>query len=439
MSAQNILYPLTYHQKLSLEGYIRDPQNTRDNLAWKYLFAPQTDIKRLINAIRQIIVAHPLLNAGLVKDGKTYFWQYIENAVLTSRLENIAEYLNVTDEELQEEEKTFNRPFDLMSGEPLYAFKIYRTPTAVVLFFRIHHLIFDGVSQRIFINEIAAAYNNETNNNHTLNGENALTAGQREQEQLLSAKIDENCSEFIKRIKKCENITKLQEQKQLDQSAGCTEFCNGNSFPAEQIHCFSDKYSLSPNSIFISAFAAVTSRHSTNSDILFQFIRSGRDEYNASMIGAFIKKLPIVVRYDNNLSLLENCRNAKADIKLAQQCSNVMLRKLIEGGNDWEWLPDFSVTMLYLFHGDLWDGLKCPFVEGQRIVYSFLNVSGEDKSIPFMPLEFIVSELYGKYIYQYKYNNALFDKKLIEQLMMEIENHIKELIDEKQVLVESGE
>ncbi|MDR1290539.1 MAG: condensation domain-containing protein [Planctomycetaceae bacterium] len=433
MSLQNILYPLTYHQESLLYEYLNDPENTRDNLAWKYLFASQTNTERLINAIRQIIVAHPLLNAELVQDGKTYFWKRIDNAVLTSRLENIAEYLNVTNEELQEEEKTFNRPFHLTSGEPLYAFKIFRTPTAVVLFFRIHHSIFDGVSQQIFINELAAAYNNEINNNHTLNDEGALTAGQREQEQLLSAKIDINCNEFIKRIKKCGDITKLHEQKQLDKPAGCAEFCNGNFFPTEQIHNFCDKYSLSPNSIFISAFAAVTSQHSTNSDILFQFIRSGRDEYNSSMIGAFIKKIPIVVRYDNNLSPLENCRKAKEDVKLAVQYGNVILYKQFEQKNDWGQLPVLGSTMLYIFHGNLWDNSKLPLVEGQRIVYSFLNNSSEDKSIPFMPLEFIVGELEGKYSYLCKYNNALFDKKFIEQFILEIDNHIKELIGEVQM------
>jgi acyl carrier protein/phenylacetate-coenzyme A ligase PaaK-like adenylate-forming protein len=433
-SFQNILYPLTYHQKSLLYGYLRDPESTRDNIVFKYIFSPQTDTKRLVNAICQCIAAHPLLNAQLIKDGDTYFWKRNEKSVSMNEIDEVTEYNIITDEELRQKEKTFNRPFYITSGKPLYAFKVYQTSTAVVLLYRIHHSIFDGVSQKIFINEIAAAYNNATNNNCTPNeiGDGALTAGQREQEQLVSKEIDTKCDELVKCIKKCGSAAKLQEQKQLDKPAGCAEQHIGNHFSSEQIRNFCNKYNLSPNSIFISAFAAAISRHSTNGDVLFQFIISGRDDYNLSMVGAFIKTVPIVIRYDNNLSPLENCRNAKDDITLAAQCSNVMMCKQVERGNDWGRLPDFSRAMLYIFHGNLMDESKFPVVEGQRVAYSDISVSSDDNPIPFIPLEFIVGEIDGQYKYMCKYNNALFDKKFIEQFIQEIENHINELINEVQ-------
>jgi hypothetical protein len=72
-SVQNILYPLTHHQNVLLSGHFSDPENIRDNIVLKYIFATQTDTKRLVNALRQCLAAHPLLNARLIKDGNTYF------------------------------------------------------------------------------------------------------------------------------------------------------------------------------------------------------------------------------------------------------------------------------------------------------------------------------------------------------------------------------
>jgi aryl carrier-like protein len=431
-SVQNILYPLTYHQKMLLSGYLSDPENTHDNIVFKYIFAPQTDTKRLVNALRQCLASHPLLNARLIKDGDTYFWERNKNAVSMNEIDDVTECNVITDEKLLQKEKTFNRPFYITSGEPLYAFKVYQTSTAVVLLCRIHHSIFDGISQKIFINEIAAAYNDTVNNNCTPNeiGDGALAAGQHELEQLASVEMDAKYDELVERIKKCGGLPKLREQKQLDKPAGCAEGHRGNHISSEQIRIFCNKYNLSPNSLFISAFAAAISRHSNNNDVLFLFMTSGRDDFSLSMIGAFIKTVPITVRYDNNLSLLENCRTAQADIKLATQYGNAILCKQLEPKNGL--LRQMSIvgsTMLYIFHGNFLDESKFPVVEGQRVVYSFHNRS--DNSIPHMSLEFIVDESNGKYHILCIYNNALFDKKFIEQFIQEIENHIMELISDE--------
>jgi hypothetical protein len=159
------------------------------------------------------------------------------------------------------------------------------------------------------------------------------------------------------------------------------------------------------------------------------FLISGRDDFALSMIGAFIKTVPIVISYDNNLSLLENCRTAQVDIKLANQYGNAILCKQFEQkfGLLWQ-MSIVGSTMLYIFHGNLLDESKLPVVEGQRVAYSFLDRSNDD-SIPYMSLELIVHENDGKYNMLCKYNNAIFDQIFIEQFIREIENHIKELID----------
>ncbi|MGC8000748.1 condensation domain-containing protein, partial [Salmonella enterica] len=48
-----------------------------------------------------------------------------------------------------------------LDNNQLLRFKIYKTPTETILFADFHHIITDGVSQGIFFNDLAKAYNNE--------------------------------------------------------------------------------------------------------------------------------------------------------------------------------------------------------------------------------------------------------------------------------------
>jgi NRPS condensation-like uncharacterized protein len=412
-------YPLTYHQKSLFDGYFNDPNSIRDNLSWKYEFSETTNVEKLASAVKTAILAHPLLSARLVKDGDTYVWQ--RNDTITLAVESV----EMNDNEFEHEEKIFIRPFPLTAGEPLYRVKIYKTPSSVKMLFDIHHSIFDGVSQKILLNDIASAYRGEK---VVAKKTTALMAGLWEREQLASADIDEKCNELVRRIKQCGGITRLTAQKQLDKPAGYAKFYEGKPFPAEMIHTFCKEYDISPNSVFISAFASVVASYSNKKDALFNVIMSGRDQNNSQMAGAFIKTVPIVVQCDTGKSLLENCRTAKKNIKLSAQCANAMLLKQSKKP-EWGELPDFSTSLLYIFHGDLWNEELNPFVEGKRISLSFiLKSDANENSIPFIPLEFIVQESKGKYLFNYKYNCALFDEQFITQFVSEIETHLEQLI-----------
>jgi amino acid adenylation domain-containing protein len=425
------LYPLTFHQKSLLENYFQDPNNTRDNISLQHEFSKTTNVERLATAARTAISAHPLLSARLVKNGDTYAWKRNNAPTITV---GIAE---ISNEELAQKVKTFTRPFNPTADEPLFRVEIYKTPSLVKLFFGIHHLVFDGFSQKILLNEIVDAYHGQT-----IAAENptALIAGLLEQEQVVSADINEKCDEIIDRIRQYGGVTKLAEQKQLDKPAGHAKFHEGKPLSAKVVNAFCKEYEVTPNSIFASAFAAVAARHGGKKDALLAFIVSGRDQINVNMVGAFLKAGHIVVRYNTNKSLLENCRTAQEDIKLFAQYSSTARLKYIKKSQQKDW-PDFRESMLYIFHGNLLDEDLLPVVEGQKITRSHVVVEGRkitrshiplsdvgNDSIPFIPFEFTVGETKGKYPLICKYNDALYDEQFIVQFITEIRTHIEQLL-----------
>jgi gramicidin S synthase 2 len=78
---------------------------------------------------------------------------YDENAEVLFRECSEAEYKKIRE--------GFVRPFELLTGR-LYQIEIYKTESAVYLLYDFHHIIFDGASVGIFINDLAKAYRGET-------------------------------------------------------------------------------------------------------------------------------------------------------------------------------------------------------------------------------------------------------------------------------------
>jgi hypothetical protein len=256
-----------------------------------------------------------------------------------------------------------------------------------------------------------------------------LTAGLKEQEQLVSSDVDDKCNELVRRIKSCGDLTKLPEQKQLDKPAGSAKFYHGKLLSEESINAFCKANNVSSNGVYMSSFVKAVSSHCGIPDVLFSFIIIGRDKVNSRAVGAFIKTIPIVVTYDKNKSAVENCRAAESAIKLSTQCANVMLIKYRKAQKpEWGKLPIFAKPLLYIFHGNLEDNDLNPVIEDKKLNRSFIvrSDAGEN-SIPSIPLEFIAQQSQGSYNHLCKYNDALFDEKFVARFVNEIETNIEQL------------
>ena len=63
-------------------------------------------------------------------------------------------------EDIEAVKRTFVRPFRL-EGEPLYRMALYRCGSKCYFLFDVHHIIFDGTSVKVFLDEISKLYQGE--------------------------------------------------------------------------------------------------------------------------------------------------------------------------------------------------------------------------------------------------------------------------------------
>ncbi len=141
---------LTFQQTGLYLDCVRNPSSTAYNLPSILTFPAGTDIDVLKAALFSVLEAHSVVAGHFEqRDGKVYL-------VPGSPVKDIPYTELKTEEEFQALKESFMQPFDLAEG-PLYRLNIVRTPGKLRLLNDFHHLVFDGRSYDVFLEQLAAA------------------------------------------------------------------------------------------------------------------------------------------------------------------------------------------------------------------------------------------------------------------------------------------
>ena len=145
-------FPLSYAQTGVYFECLKNPETTLYNIPTKIGFPKDTDAAALIDAIKALVKAHPQMTV--------HFGNGEEGIVQTVDLEQAVEIpvKHMSEQELEAYKHDFVRPFDLATG-PLYRFEIVATEKQTYLLMDVHHLIFDGGSVDIFLQQLCSVLN----------------------------------------------------------------------------------------------------------------------------------------------------------------------------------------------------------------------------------------------------------------------------------------
>ena len=152
-SAPRDSWPLTQTQLGIYSACLLDPENDSYNLPFLFRLSPVTDAERLCRALEATVAAHEVLNCRIMPDR-----QYTA-VMVPVRRDFHADIEKITEDELTARMAHFDR-FDFENG-PLYDAKVYRTESAVYLYVNFHHIIFDGTSLTVFMEDLDRAFQGE--------------------------------------------------------------------------------------------------------------------------------------------------------------------------------------------------------------------------------------------------------------------------------------
>lgn len=298
------IYPLTAIQKGLFSIYSQDPDRITYNTPFEIKFSKNIDKLKLITSIEKAIQNHEVFGYRVFfdKDGEVYQKYDKIKSPIISKVEKVK--INT----YRRKKRNFVKPFDLLKDR-LFRINLYETEENVYALFDFSHIIFDGASIYIFIEDIINLYNDGTTK------EEKISFGQLCKKNSISKSIDKynKAKEFFLNEFDGElpvnNFIYDKPRPNEKTFRGDTLKFNLGSRYYDKLKEICKEKNLTINSLLLAAFNILLSKYMYSEDIIIGIATSGRmDKSELNTIGMFIKTLPFRtrVKYDETILSFTN-------------------------------------------------------------------------------------------------------------------------------------
>ena len=327
--------PLILSQKEVLDYEACLPDTIVDNVPLYLTLRLDLDEKKLYQALKKVIEAHPALRTVIEKDREQGYVQY--------QKQNIDEAISVeamSEKELDAIVENFGEIFHL-DGSPLFRCRIIRTEKRLVLLLEVHHAIADGLSLHIFASDIEKAYRGEVLTKDCYNEFIKEIFAAEKDTSLLSLTANQNSTLTLSNGKICYCAPKHDFEKE-DKVA-----CQVIAIPcSKKIRDFCFSHSVSQNDFYLFAAALSLALYNDCEQVAFDWIWNGRDSAKyADTIGYFLKEIFIALELPQSTPVLDALITCKNKILQSLSSANDMSQKRVQ--------PDEN-KICFIFQGEMY-------------------------------------------------------------------------------------
>ncbi len=334
-------YPMTDEQMYFLEQEIAMPGRVIYNLPIVLEFAPDTDEARLQDAMREVFLSHPALLTVIEKTKDGWRQQYRPENNVDVTVEAASE------EEIDKASEEFAKPFTF-DGKPLFRKRIMRSDKRLALFLDVHHIICDGYSLKIVVEDILSAMKGEKipyDNYFALLGEQsgAVKAGVREKDREYFRNAYRGDFDRLPRPDLSGEVNKAE----------CME-CKV-SFKTEEAHEAAKRLHISASAFYMLSSALALASYNDTQRVMLSWNYNGRaDIRTMRAAGLLIRDYPVAFGIKED----DTVRSLAAD--LGRQ-----LREAVMHGSVSPFMKRDDREMLcFLYQGDLLDAPEDDMLMG---------------------------------------------------------------------------
>ena len=278
-------YPLTQTQLGIYFDWLKFPDSTIYNIPCLYRLGAQVDMEKLKSALKKVVEAHPYLSVSFEK---------AENGdIVAVKNRTASVIIPIKNEEPQMEELV--RPFDLLSKEPLYRCCLFDHENGKYLFLDTHHIISDGASISILLEDINHAYDGKEVAGETYTGFDRAVD---EEKMRSTARYEAAKSWYDSIYKGCDAVT-LPLYEKTDSKETIAIDNRSGSIPADRVRDFCSENNVTPNAFFTAAFGLALKAYTGSESAIFATIYNGRiDQRLERAVSMFVKTLPVMMSAD---------------------------------------------------------------------------------------------------------------------------------------------
>ena len=414
-------YPTSSAQKRMYFASTMAGESVLYNIPGGIILDGEFDIKKLEKCFNDLISRHEAM--------RTYFAFENDNVV-----QKIAEKIdfkldiqeNIDFNELNLKFKDFVKPFDL-SHAPLFRAKFINfNNKKSALFVDMHHIISDGTSLAIFIDELCKLYNDEdlselniTYKDFAIFENNNLNSGNmQEAEKYWTSQFEENIPIL--------NLPTNYTRPAVQSFDGAKIYSSIDFETKQKIEILSKNLGVTPYMILLSAYYILLSKYTAQEDIVVGSPIVGRDlseTYN--LIGMFVNTLALRTKINSTSSFKEFLETVKNNCLNAYKYQTYPFDELVNKLNlkrDSSRNPLFDTMFTYQNNG-----LKNISLKNVNAEYYIpdTNISKFDLSIELIPNDDGISV-------SFEYATKLFNEDFIRNLS----NHYLNILN---IILENNE
>jgi len=303
-------HPLTRSQMGIYVTCANTQEEGNYNIDMLYKLDEDVNIERLIQALDKVIEAHPYVKSRLVTDenGEVMFEDHSDDEFHTSVFETA---------DIEDVRAHLGEDYDLMHDR-LFRLEIYKTQKGNYLYVDFHHIIFDGFSFKVFIDDLAKAYDGEALEIEKVNGTDIALA---EVEERKSTKYEEAKSWYAQEYSAASEVDSMP----LADIYGDDETHYGRKYVKLNIDAAAkdavcQKAGVRESVLFTAAFGMTLAKYVGENEVLYNTVYHGRQ--NAETHRAFtmmVKTLPVYHNLEKTPTVVELLQQTKTQNRNARE------------------------------------------------------------------------------------------------------------------------
>ena len=253
------------------------------NLANTVNLGKNVSFEQVQNALKAVFKAHPYLFTILSIDDDGNIVKHIEEEDIKLELEEVKEL------------KIESLPYELLNNH-LYRFKLYKVKGEYVFYFDFHHIIMDGSSLKVFIDDFFAA----------LEGKKLDAEKSDANEYALIEKEDLKSHEYLEAKDYYERLVGGVETDSTPvEDKADKEISYGNirvplKITNEEVKKLTKKIGIKTSSFFLGAFSYLLSKINMENEALFLTVHNARNDDVRRSVGSYVKTYPLYITFQDD-------------------------------------------------------------------------------------------------------------------------------------------
>ena len=366
--------------------------------------------KNVENALKKVFVAHPYLFTVLSVNDDGMVVKSIEEEEITLEYEKVKEI------------KIDSLPYELLNHH-LYRFKLFNLNDEYVFYFDFHHILMDGTSLKVFIDDFLAALEGKELEKEKVD---ANDYSSKESESIKNKEYQSSKEYFEKLVGDVETDSTLVEDK-IEETVSYHNIRRKISISDSEVKSVTKPLNIKTSSYFLAAFSYLLAKFNMDDSALFLTVNNARTEEVRRSFGSYVKTYPFYVHFeDENIeNILKNVNEENVESVKHLDYPFMMLNKDL----------GISADILFAYQGDYF--YKGNFNGKEIEVTPLLRKDGKEK------LAIELHRLNGKYVIWVEYRSDLYNDETMNQLIHLYEIVLKEFALKKTLsdinLVDSNE